>query len=122
LYSADISYFEEVCSYAFSAEEVINLAIGFEYYFNASWAIRGGYFTNNSNTPEISSNELNQIDHVDLSGVSFSVTKFSRSSSVTLGLALSSGDGKAQVIADSNEIQDLEQSIGTIYLSTSYIF
>ncbi len=122
LYSADISYFEEVISDGFNAEEVINFAMGFEYYFNAEWAIRGGYFTNNANTPEISTTGINQLDHVDLSGISISVTKFSRSSSLTIGLASSSGDGEAQVISRRPEIQDLEHSMQTIYLSTSYNF
>lgn len=122
LYSADISYFEEVVSDGFNAEEVINFAVGFEYYFNPEWAIRGGYFTNDSNTPEISTSGAGQEDHVDLAGISLSMTKFSRSSSLTFGFASSSGDGEAQVIAGSSEIQELKQSIQTIYLSTSYTF
>ena len=121
LYSADISYFEKVNSDSFNAEEVINFAIGIEYYFNAEWALRGGYFTNNSNTPDISPGGEGQNDHVDLSGITLSLTKFSRSSSLTFGFASSSGDGKAQITGTS-DIQDLKQSIQTIYLSTSYNF
>jgi len=122
LYSADISYFENVTGSGFNAEKVINFATGFEYYFNAEWAVRGGYFTNDSNTSEVSASALNQLDHVDLSGISLSITRFSKTSSLTIGLASSSGDGKAQVITGSAEIQNLEQSIQTIYLSTSYNF
>ncbi len=121
LYSADVSYFEEVDSDSFNAEEVINFAIGLEYYFNAEWAVRGGYFTNDSNTPEISTSDVGQRDHVDLTGISLSLSKFSRSSSLTLGFASSSGNGKAQVTGTS-DIQVLEQSIQTVYLSTSYTF
>jgi long-chain fatty acid transport protein len=122
LYSADLSYYEEVDSSAFSAEEVINIALGIEYYFNAEWAVRGGYYTDNANTPDISSDELNQPDHVDLSGISVSVSRFSKTSSLTLGLAYAEGDGDAQVISGSPQIQDLEHTIETIYLSTSYSF
>ncbi len=121
LFSTDISYFEEVRSDGFNAEEVINFAVGFEYYFNPEWALRGGYFTNDSNTPEISTSGAGQDDHVDLAGISISLTKFSRSSSLTFGFASSSGDGKAQ-ITGTTDIQDLEQSIQTVYLSTSYTF
>jgi long-subunit fatty acid transport protein len=122
LYTADISYYEEVGSSTFDAEEVINYALGIEYYFTAEWAIRGGYYTNESNAPEVSSGKLNQTDHVDLDGVSLSITRFSKTSSITLGYSYASGDGEAQVITGSPEIQDLEQTIETVYLSTAYHF
>ena len=122
LYSADVSWYEKVRSDSFDAEEVTNIALGVEYYFNPVWAIRGGYFTNNANTPEVSSSGQNQLDHVDLSGISMSMTRFSKSSSLTLGFVYSSGSGEAQVISGSNQVQDLEQSTQTIYLSTSYNF
>lgn len=122
LYTADISYFEEVRSSSFDAEEVINYAFGIEYYFNAEWAIRGGIYTNESNTPELSSSKLNQSDHVDLTGISLSISRFSKTSSITIGYAAASGDGEAQVITGSNQIQDLESTIETFYLSTNYKF
>ena len=122
LYSADISYFEEVRSSSFDAEEVINYAFGIEYYFNAQWAIRGGLYTNDSNTPELSSSKLNQSDHVDLTGISLSISRFSKTSSITIGYAAASGDGEAQVITGSSQIQDLDSTIETWYLSTNYKF
>jgi len=122
LYSADISYFEEVRSSTYDAEEVINYAFGIEYYFTAAWAIRGGIYTNNANTPELSSDEVNQFDHVDLTGISLSISRFSATSSVTLGFAVASGEGEAQVVTGSSEIQDLDQTTETLYLSTAYNF
>lgn len=122
LYSADLSYFESVNSTSFNAEEVINIAIGAEYYLNAEWALRAGLYTNNANTPDISSNQLNQSDHVDLTGFSLSMTRFSKKSSLTVGLTAASGDGEAQVISGSSQIQKLEQTTETIYLSTAYNF
>jgi len=122
LYSADISYFEEVRSSTYDAEEVINYAFGIEYYFTAAWAIRGGIYTNNANTPELSSDEVNQFDHVDLTGISLSISRFSATSSVTLGFAVASGDGEAQVVTGSSEIQALDQTTETLYLSTAYNF
>ena len=53
---------------------------------------------------------------------SVSVSRFSKTSSLTLGLAYAEGDGDAQVISGSPQIQDLEHTIETIYLSTSYSF
>ncbi len=122
LYSLDISHFEETSSDAFSAEEVVNLALGLEYYFSAQWAMRAGLFSDNANTPEVSSGEFNQLDHVDLVGLSLSLTRFSKASSITLGFAVSRGDGEAQVITGSSQIQDLEHHIETLYLSTTYNF
>lgn len=122
LYSADISYFEEVRSSTYDAEEVINYAFGVEYYLTAAWAIRGGIYTNNANTPELSADEVNQFDHVDMTGISLSISRFSASSSVTLGFAVASGDGEAQVVTGSSEIQDVKQTSETLYLSTAYNF
>ena len=122
LFSTDLSYFEAVDNSNFSTEQVINIAIGTEYYFNAEWALRGGIYTNNANSPEIIPGQLNQIDHVDLIGFSLSLSRFSKKSSITLGYSASSGDGKAQVIAGSPQIQDVELSVETIFLSTSYSF
>jgi len=122
LYTADVSYFEEVRSSSFDAEEVINYAFGIEYYLDAEWAIRGGIYTNESNTPEVSSSKLNQSDHVDLTGISLSISRFSKTSSITIGFSAASGDGEAQVITGSSQIQDLESTIETLYLSTSYNF
>jgi len=122
LYSADISYFESVDSDTFEAEEVINYALGVEYYFSPLWAIRGGLYTNNTNTPNVSSGSLNQRDHVDLTGISLSISRFSETSSVTLGFAATSGDGEAQIVTGSSQIQDVDQTSQTVYLSTAYNF
>jgi len=122
LFSTDLSYFEAVNGTIFSAEEVLNIAIGTEYYFNAAWAIRGGIFSNNANTPEIVEGQINQLDHVDLNGFSLSISRFSKSSSITIGFTASYGDGQAQVIAGSPQIQTVEQSVETLYLSTNYQF
>lgn len=122
LISSDLSYFSSVDSDAFKAESVLNISIGVEYYYNASWALRGGIFTNNSNASEIDPNISDQSDHVDLTGLSLSLSKFSRTSSITVGYAGSSGSGEAQVIAGNTAIQTLDQSMHTLYLSTSYRF
>ena len=122
LFDLDLSFYEAVKNSGINSTQTINIAAGFEYYYNASWAMRGGYFTNNANTPELSSSLINQLDHVDLNGISLSLTHFTKSSSVTGGFAYSWGEGKAQVITGSPQIQNLEQSIQTVYLSTSYSF
>ena len=122
LIDVDLSFFESVNKNGSNAEQTINIAAGLEYYYSSAWAFRGGIFTNNANTPELSSNRSNQLDHVDLIGLSVSITRFTKSSSVSAGFVYSFGEGEAQVIAGDNQIQDLEQTAQTIYLSTSYHF
>jgi len=125
LFDADLSYYEATDSGNSSfidTEETINLAFGLEYYYSDNWAFRGGIYTNNANTPSVKSGKANQADHVDLTGVSLSLTRFTKSSSVTFGFAFSSGEGEAQVLAGNDAIQDVEQSASSIYLSTSYQF
>lgn len=118
----DVSYYEATSDNFAKTEETINLAAGLEYYYSANWALRGGLYTNNANTPELDAAKLNQLDHVDLTGMSFSLTRFTRSSSVTFGFTYSSGEGEAQVISGLSDIQKLEQTSQTFYLSTSYQF
>lgn len=122
LMDLDLSYYEATSDDFFDTQETVNIAAGLEYYYNENWAFRGGIYTNNANTPDIVSGQTNQYDHVDLTGFSLSLTRFTKSSSVTGGFTYSSGEGSAQVIAGSTEIQDLTHSTQTFYLSTSYQF
>ncbi|MDJ0834019.1 MAG: hypothetical protein QNJ69_10890 [Gammaproteobacteria bacterium] len=122
LLDVDLSYYEATSGFLSDAEETINLAAGIEYYVDSSWAVRGGIFTNNANTPEIRAGGVDQDDHVDLTGFSLSLSRFSKTSSVTAGFSISSGTGEAQVLSGTTAIQDLEIFTSTLFLSTSYQF
>lgn len=118
LFSGDLSYYESVDE----REATINFAVGAEYYFTETWALRGGFWSDFANTPELSDNKVNQPEHVNLFGTSLSLTYFHRQSSISLGCNYSFGDGEAQVIREIDAIQDVETRAITLYLSAGYSF
>lgn len=126
LVSGDFSYYEKTKDDFAEREAIWNAALGTEYYFNQSWAIRAGLFSNKANTPDIKSGDIDKEDHVDLYGGSLSMTHFTRQSSITLGGSYSTGSGKAQVVADldgkARQIQDVELSAATVFLAASYSY
>lgn len=116
LFAGDISYFDK----ADDKESVLNLAIGTEYYITSTLALSAGFYTDNANTPKLSSNSYNQLEHVDIYGMTFSISKFTRSSSISLGVAFAYGKGDANVIEGDTTIFDAELYNATIYVSSSY--
>jgi long-subunit fatty acid transport protein len=103
-------------------QATLNLALGGEFYLNAQWALRAGLYTNQANTPALKSGEVNQLEHVDLLGGSFSVSHFSRSSALSVGFAYASGSGKAQLFADDTRIQNVDMRTLTLFMSATYSY
>ena len=118
LFSADIRYYEDVRN----RDALINVAVGTEYYLNEKLALRGGFWSDLANTPQLSRDKVNQAEHIDLYGGSISLTLFHRKSSVSLGCNYSFGNGDAQVVSNSTSIQDVEVRTTTIYISAGYSF
>lgn len=102
--------------------ETFNAAAGAEYYLNSAWVLRSGLYTNNANTPDLTNALTGQAEHIDYIGGSASISRFMRSSSITLGFNYSMGDGKGQIVGGSNEIQEIEAYSYTLFLSTAYSF
>jgi long-subunit fatty acid transport protein len=117
LFSGDISYYDKVSD---TQKRIVNIALGTEYYINEKLALRGGLYTNNANTPKLSSSIANQNEHIDLYGLSLSLTSFTRSSSVSLGLNYAFGTGDAQAIADDVTVNDIELRNLTVFISATY--
>lgn len=105
-----------------SAEPTWNAALGCEYYLNRAWALRGGLFTNNSNTLTLKDGYVSQDPHIDEYGASFSTSYFSKSSSIELGFAYTHGNGEDQIIAGDTAVQDVTTDSLTIFLSANYAF
>lgn len=124
LLSADMSYYDAVAAGAESRTRVMNVALGSEYYLNPRWALRAGFYTDNANTPKLQSNftAYNQNEHVDLYGISTSISHFSRNSSLTLGFNYSTGTGKAQIIAGDPTLQDVTMKNFGVSLAASYSY
>ncbi len=118
LISGDMAYYGETDT----AESVINLSIGAEYYISDTWAVRSGLYTNNANTPELVQGRVNQLEHINLTGLSFSASRFTRNSSITVGVGLNFGSGEAQVLANNTAIQDVDYLSTLVYVSSSYSY
>ncbi len=103
-------------------EDVINIAVGTEYYFTRNWAMRAGLYTDYANTPEVQSGGINQAEHIDLYGGTLSMSHFTRNTSVTLGGGLTYGSGKAQIIGNSTGIQTADSQGWMLFLSSSYSY
>jgi hypothetical protein len=75
-----------------------------------------------ANTPNLSESETNQPEHVDMYGLSLSMSYFKHNASISLGTSYALGHGEAQVVADSPVIQDVETHTFSVYLAASYAF
>ncbi|MFT5504610.1 MAG: long-subunit fatty acid transport protein [Gammaproteobacteria bacterium] len=120
LLDVDVSFHQTSKDDFADRKATTNLAVGIEYYMAQNWALRGGLFTNRSNSASIKSGQTNQDEHIDLNGVSVSMTRFSKESSFSFGISTMSGSGEAQVIANNPEIQDVDHSATTFYISSSH--
>nr|WP_301288440.1 outer membrane protein transport protein [Natronospira proteinivora] len=123
LLSADISYHTAHTDVVRGVdgrdvEGTWNIALGSEYYLNNQWAVRSGVFTNRANT----SSDVVAHDHVNLYGISASLARFTRNSSLDLGFSYSRGRGEGQVLPAGNEPQTMVAENITIFLSSSYTF
>ena len=116
LFSANITYYEEVSD----KEATCNFALGTEYYLTDTLAVRAGFFTDNANTPNLSSGDSNQPEHIDIYGTVLSATLFGRTSSISLGMSYGLGKGDAQIVQNNPTIQDVKVENFTAYVSASY--
>ncbi len=120
LVSADITYNSAVSAdtavYTWDRTAVTNFAIGAEYYLRPTLALRAGVNSDISNAPNLS--QANE--KVDLYGLSFSGTWFSKSTSLTLGMTDSFGTGTASIVGSST--QPLSVQAMTVFMGTSYSY
>ena len=120
LLTCDLDYYGEVSSE--NREAVLNFAIGTEYYLTEKYALRGGFYTNMANTPEVESGVSGQDEHVDIYGITGSISRFTRSSAMTFGVNYAYGAGDAQPITDNTNIYDVTVNALTIFLSGSFSY
>lgn len=121
--SGDLNYYTKVGDSARGDRvSVLNAAVGAEYFWSRSWAVRGGLFTNLANTPDLEAGRFNQDEKIDLYGMSLSVSNFTRNTSITFGGNLSMGSGDAQILANSSSIQTVDSISWMIFLSSSYSY
>ena len=105
-----------------STRALVNAAIAMEYYINSKIAVRMGSYTNFANTPNIEEGkDVNADEHVDIYGVTLSLSHFTRTSALTFGFSGTYGAGKAQIL-DDNETQNIEYYGLSMFLSGSNSF
>ncbi|MDT8317761.1 MAG: hypothetical protein RQ824_07205 [bacterium] len=115
--SCDLDYYGAVSSE--DRESVLNFSLGTEYYLSEEYALRGGFYTNMANTPEVKSGVSDQNDNVDIYGFTASISRFTRSSAMTFGLNYAYGAGEAQPVANT-DIYDATINTLTVFLSGSF--
>jgi long-chain fatty acid transport protein len=106
----------------FKREAVTNFATGTEYYITPSIPVRAGIFTNYDTRPEVESEKVNQPDHIDYMGYSLFFGWVQPNSQVAGGLVVQDGEGKAQKIGRSTNIQTVESRSYTFALSATHSF
>jgi hypothetical protein len=125
LISADLTYFTgvdySILGMTTRKEPVLNAALGAEYYFTRNWALRGGLFSNRSNSPDVKGLPNEQTEKIDVYGVSLSLTRFIKSTSFTAGGIYSYGSGKAQITSTPGSVDAIYQS-WTLFVASSYSF
>ena len=117
LISADLDYYQQTSS---SLKNMMNLSVGSEYYLDPKNALRFGFFTNNDNriAPDASTrgNEL-----IDMTGLSFGYSSFSRTSSVSVGMIYETGSGGSQLYGQNDPtIVDMHRTSMTMVFAASY--
>jgi long-subunit fatty acid transport protein len=129
LASGDLTYYSATSDNILGTRQsIMNFALGMEYYLDSHIALRGGVFSNYANTPKLRSTNVTstQAEHIDFYGVSFSISRFTRNSALSLGLVHSQGSGQAQLFAARSDntaaIQDVNASTFTLFLSASYSY
>lgn len=119
LYSFDVKYYSEDPEYDIANQNLLNISMGFEYYLTEQWAVRTGLFTNNSNTPVLSNNKINQSEHVDFTGAALTFSYLTPGSSISFGAQYSTGKGKGQVVGDTTLQQNVEATNTTLLMNAS---
>jgi long-chain fatty acid transport protein len=116
LFSGDFSFATATDRY----EATWNAAGGAEYFLNPTWAVRGGVYTNNANTHSNVSEYKNP--HINEIGGTFSVTRYTKTSNITVGAGMLSGKGEANLFPNSSHTQDVKTLGVSFYVSTSASF
>lgn len=125
LFAMDVTYFTAVADESDPSKNkasVVNGSFGFEYFVTKNYAIRAGGYTNMSNTYDVKQGYLGQSEHINMYGGTFSVSNYSKSTSITMGGGMSYGTGLAQIRRGAADIQDVDSLSWTLFLSSAYSY
>ncbi len=116
LISADFSYASATSRY----EATWNASIGTEYHLNPYWILRGGFYTNNANTP--AEKVQGMEEHVDIYGAAFSITRQGEAGNITAGVNLYHGSGYADLNNSTPAVQSVTITGANFFITTSASF
>lgn len=119
LYSFDVDYYLPTDG---SQVDVINFSMGSEYFLNETNAIRGGVYTNRSNSKQPSKNTVAPLEKIHYYGATVGYTMYSKSSAITLGTIYSTGEGDAQIYTGSSAIKKYESTSYRFIIAADYGF
>ncbi len=121
LWTMDVSHYTAIKGDLdiYTREAVTNYATGLEWYITPNVPVRFGVFTNNDARPDIDETKTDQADHIDYTGYSMFFVWAQPNSQVALGGIYQGGKGKAQKIAGSTAVQDVEATSYTIAFSAT---
>ena len=121
-YSPSLLFALDADYYATTEEDlqnVTNVAFGTEWFIDATHAIRGGIFTNNDNRVECTTSACNEAQ-LNMNGLTFGYSNYTRTNSFTLGAVYSTGTGKADVYGDKSAIVDMQRQSITVVFAANY--
>ena len=103
-------------------EPTLDGAVGLEWYWTPRWALRAGLYTAFASTPEVDPTRSGQVQeaHIDIYGVTSSITRFNEGSAISIGLMGNYGNGDSQIVEDSTAIQQTTILGMTAFFTTSY--
>ncbi|MFZ4713648.1 MAG: OmpP1/FadL family transporter [Bacteriovoracaceae bacterium] len=105
-----------------SKKNVINLSAGSEYYLAEKHAVRGGLYTNRTNSHKPTNTSSAPLEHINLYGITAGYTYYAQNSAITFGTVYSHGKGKAQIYSGSSATRDFVQNNVDFILSADYGF
>lgn len=119
IFAADFDYYlaEED-----SQKSVLNISFGSEIFLDQTNAIRFGYYTNNTNQPDVTSSTVGPYEYLDTAGYTLGYSSYSRTSSITLGAIYASGDGQAFLYTGSNQAREIKRTSLTLVFAANYTY
>ena len=102
-------------------EAVANFALGTEYSPWKGWTFRGGVFSNQSNSPDITTGTNLGGEKIDMYGIAGSISFRIKQSTITVGGNYAQGSGTAHITSDRID-QDVSARTWNVFIASTYHF
>ena len=99
---------------------VYNFSLGGEWYMNAEHAFRGGYYTNRDNRVAPNSTSAVSLEKLDMQGLTLGYSSYTTTTSFTIGVVITQGQGETRIYRDSLETRKIHRSSHTLIFAANY--